>query len=102
MKLKDIASSNLSKRLRHSAPARNCPPWFDAECGPIYDEVEILMRSDASELVMTCEHLESDELRIADMILESLKDAFYIPSPIVLQAIRAINARVELSMRPNR
>lgn len=98
MKLKDIVSDSLTRKTSQSLPSRNCPPWFDTACGPIYDEVEILMRSDASELVMTCEYLETDELRIADMILQNLKDTLYVPSPIVLQAIRAINARVEMSV----
>lgn len=98
MKLKDIVDISLSKKLQRTVPAKTCPPWFDTQCGPIYDEVEILMRSDASELVMTCEYLERDELDLADDILNRLKiDPLYIPSPILLQAIRAINARISMA-----
>lgn len=101
MKLKDIVTKKLANRLRESAPMAVADELF--VCGQSQREIEEIMRSDASGLVLNCPLLSGDEVELADTILRKLSATpDYFPSPLLLQAIRGINARVQMSLAHSR
>ena len=62
-------------------------------------EIDALMRADASGLVLDCPLLAREEIDIAHLILDRLtQQKDYVPSDLVLQFIRGVNARIEMSL----
>lgn len=96
MKLKDIAAPRITRKLQETRSWSNDKIIKTEEL--MWPEIEELQRADASGLVASCTHLEDDERELADTILNRLRDISYHPSPIIYQAIRAINARLLISL----
>lgn len=96
MKLKDIATPGLTRKLHETTSRSNGEIIRTEEL--MWPEIEELQRADASGLVVSCIQLGDDERELADRILNRLSDISYRPSPIIYQAIRAINARILISL----
>lgn len=96
MKLRDIVDKQINKKLNSMSSFMSNDGIIKTE-EIMWPEIEELQRADASGLVDSCTHLGEDERELADRILNRLRDISYRPSPIIYQAIRAINARIEMS-----
>jgi len=96
MKLKDIAAPGLTRKLQDSISLSNDDVERIGKL--VWPEIEEMQRADASGLVERCIHLQDDERELAEIILNKLMDSSYLPSPIIYQAIRAINARILISL----
>ncbi len=97
MKLRDIAGKQLNTKLSGVNPCFQNYEMIKAE-ELMWPEIEELQKADVSGLVASCIYLEEDERELANRILNKLSDTGYQPSPIIYQAIRAINARIQISL----
>ena len=98
MKLQDLGLGVMAKA--DGVMSRQFPRRPVSESNAVRYEVEELMRADIAGLVANCPLLAGDEIELADAILSKLSDSpDYVPSPLVIDFIRGINARVHMSSK---
>jgi hypothetical protein len=97
MKIENIIGNNLGRSVDAFRPSSEIARGYGAERNEAHPEVAALLNAKLVNVVSNCDLLARDELELANFIINKLDiDPHYVPSAILMQAIRGINARLAL------